>query len=108
MRKKKVQFLRRCILCILAIFTSFWTPYAYAEQTVSGTVITIVKQPDSRVDAYLGSSISGLLLEIEANVTSDASLYYQWYSNTADNNVGGTVIDGATGDTLYLPFYNFL
>ena len=106
MRKKKVQFLRRCILCILAIFTSFWTPYAYAEQTVLGPVITIVKQPDSRVDAYLGSSISGLLLEIEANVTSDASLYYQWYSNTADSNVGGTVIDGATGDTLYLPFYN--
>lgn len=106
MRKKKVQFLRRCILCVLAIFTSFWTPSAYAEQAVLGTVITIVKQPDSRVDAYLGSSISGLLLEIEANVTSDASLYYQWYSNTVDSNVGGTVIDGATGDTLYLPFYN--
>jgi len=41
-------------------------------------------------------------LTVTASITDSGTLSYKWYSNTADNNTDGTMIDGATG-TSYTP-----
>ena len=41
---------------------------------------------------------SGALMAVKASVNTGEALFYQWYFNTTDSNIGGTAISGATGD----------
>jgi hypothetical protein len=42
-------------------------------------------------------------LSVTASVTENATLLYQWYTNTSASNTGGTAISGATSATYTLP-----
>ena len=65
--------------------------------TVATPVITI--QP---ADAEYTQGCTPQALSIEASVTDNGTLSYQWYSNSNDNNEGGNPIDGAD-ETQYIP-----
>jgi len=56
----------------------------------------IVNQPGSTT-VTMNSSAT---LSVTADVSDRGTLSYQWYSNTADRNTGGTMIHGATGRTF--------
>ena len=68
---------------------------------VAVPVITIDTQPSPTTNVTEGS-ISGNLT-VTASVTPTATLTYQWYSNTANNNTGGTTISGATSASFTIP-----
>ena len=74
---------------------------AVTVTAVGVPVITINTQPVEVTNVTAGS-ISGSL-SVTAHVTEGAVLSYQWYSNTADVNTGGTVISGATGASYAIP-----
>ena len=63
-------------------------------------VISISTQPTNRNFNY--GNISGSLT-VTASVTQGATRSYQWYSNTANSNTGGTIISGATGSSYSIP-----
>jgi hypothetical protein len=42
-------------------------------------------------------------LSVTATATEDAELSYQWYSNDAQSNTGGTTVASATSDTFTIP-----
>ena len=62
---------------------------------------SITSQPKSSKVTAGGS----IILAVEAAVTDGGTLIFQWYSNTANSNVGGTAIKGATSAT-YTPDTN--
>jgi len=64
-------------------------------------VITINGQPAATTSVTVGS-ITGSL-SVSASVTQSATLSYQWYSNTASSNTGGTLISGATSASFTIP-----
>ena len=63
--------------------------------------IIIETQPAAITDVAQGS-ISGSLF-VTASVTPGAELSYQWFSNTEDDNLTGSIIPGATGSALVIP-----
>jgi len=71
-----------------------------AAVSVAVPVITINTQPAATTSVYPGS-ISGDL-SVSASITG-GTLSYQWYSNTTASNIGGTVINGATGSSYTIP-----
>ena len=72
-----------------------------ATVTVSTVpIITINTHPTNR-NVTVGT-INGSLT-IDASVTQNAGLSYQWHSNTANNNTGGTAINGATSASFPIP-----
>jgi len=64
-------------------------------------VITIATQPAAATSVTAGA-VTGSLT-VAATVTGGATLSYQWYSNTANNNTGGTAISGATSASFTIP-----
>ncbi|MCL2165344.1 MAG: S8 family serine peptidase [Oscillospiraceae bacterium] len=66
-----------------------------------GPVITINAQPAPNTAVTQGS-ISGNL-SISASVTQGATLSYQWYRNTTNNNTGGSIETGATNASFTIP-----
>ena len=66
-----------------------------------GPVITIDTQPEASTRVNVGQ-ITGSL-SVKASVTQDATLSYQWYSNTANSNKDGTEIPGATKAGFDIP-----
>jgi|GEM_PF-1883713 len=73
-----------------------------AEVTVTvAPVITITTQPAAATTVVQGS-INGSL-SVAASVTQGATLSYQWYSNTQNNNTSGTLISGATNAIFTIP-----
>ena len=64
-------------------------------------VITIIRQPDENTVVTKGSTTETILLS--ASVTEKATLSYQWYSNTANSNTGGTAISDATKTNFAIP-----
>ena len=64
-------------------------------------VISILTQPAASTNVTQGN-ISGSL-SLAASVTESASLSYQWYSNAAASNSGGSPIGGATGASMTIP-----
>jgi hypothetical protein len=65
-------------------------------------VITITTQPaDISITVGMGAITENLT--VAASVTEDATLSYQWYSNTSAANTGGTAIVGATNATFTFP-----
>ena len=70
------------------------------EPEVNTPVITITAQPTSTTAITAGSVGN---LTVTASVTEGATLFYQWYENTAASTIGGTAINGATNATFALP-----
>lgn len=66
-------------------------------------VITITAQPTDSDELTEGSIPVDTKLTVEANVTEDATISYQWYSNTTLSNENGTIISGATGESYTIP-----
>ena len=64
-------------------------------------VITITEQPAAST-TFIAGEITGDLT-VAASVTQDATLSFQWYSNTTASNTGGTPITGATSATFAIP-----
>ena len=72
-----------------------------AEVTVSAPVITITQHPAAMTTVTAGS-ITGSL-SVVASVTGEATLSYQWFSNTSASNAGGSELPGMTGASFTLP-----
>jgi len=64
-------------------------------------IITIETQPAAETNVTAGV-ISGSLTVI-ASVTAEATLSYQWFSNTTASNVGGVAISGETNSSFEIP-----
>ena len=64
-------------------------------------VITITGQPAATTNVTEGN-VSGSI-SVEAKVTQDATLIYQWFSNDSHSNTGGTAISGATFPFFAIP-----
>ena len=62
---------------------------------------TITAQPAAATIEFTGF-INGSL-SVGASVAGGQALSYQWFSNTANSNVGGTPIAGATGVSFSIP-----
>ena len=64
-------------------------------------IITITAHPTTTTSVTAGS-ITGNL-SVTATATQNATLSYQWYSNTTNSNNGGTAISGATNASFAIP-----
>jgi hypothetical protein len=81
----------------------YWDGIGYPKlslETIT-SVITITTHPVASTSVTQGN-ITGSL-SIAASITPSASLFYQWYSNTTNSNVGGTAISGATTSSFTIP-----
>ena len=65
----------------------------------SAKVITINTHPAASITVVQGNICGSLSVSASAN----ASLTYQWYSNTTNNNSGGTPISSATNASFTIP-----
>jgi len=72
-----------------------------ARVNVEPPVITINTQPVATTNVVFGNINNNL--NVEANVTLEATLSYQWYSNTTNSNTGGSIISGATNANFTIP-----
>ena len=63
------------------------------------STIAIISQPDNTSQIYC---VNAAPTPLNVNATGTGTLSYQWYSNTANSNTGGTSISGATSST-YTP-----
>ena len=70
---------------------------AVTQAAAPAPVITITAHPADA--AFAQGAISGSLTAA-ATVTQGATLAYQWFSNTAKSNTGGTKIEGATSGLM--------
>jgi hypothetical protein len=70
-------------------------PSARARIQVSTYGPAISVQPQSSIDTN-GTSVT---LRVSASAPGDGTLSYQWYSNTSNSTVGGSLIAGADTDT---------
>lgn len=66
----------------------------------SASTPTISGQPQ---DASYTVGDTATALTVTASVTDEGSLSYQWYSNTTDDNTGGTLINGENASTYTPP-----
>ncbi len=69
------------------------------EEVIATPVITITAQPQDTTVTVGGTAT----LSVTATVTEGATLEYQWYSNTTDSNVDGTIIADETNATYSVP-----
>ena len=74
---------------------------AYCNVTVIAPEIIITKQPVPITDLIVGY-ITGNV-SVEASVTGNATLNYQWYISTTSSNLSGTSIAGATNAEFTIP-----
>jgi len=73
-----------------------------ATVNVVTPIITIYSQPATNTNVMVGRITESL--SVTAIVTpQDATLSYQWYSNTYNSNIGGTAISGATSASFEIP-----
>ena len=63
-------------------------------------MITITANPGAQTFA-LNTGNAGI--SVVASASDASTLSYQWYSNNADSNTGGTAISGATSLTYTVP-----
>ena len=73
------------------------TSYGPAQGDASAPVITV--QPQD-ITLRLGEETGGL--KVQAYSDDGGSISYQWYVNDADENSGGTALEGAT-KSVYIP-----
>jgi len=77
------------------------TSSTFSLTIAAAPVITITTQPTASTTVTEGE-ITGSLT-VAATVTQGATLSYQWFSNTANNNTGGAAISGATSASYTIP-----
>jgi hypothetical protein len=77
-------------------------PGGAAGAVESMTRIEITAQPASNT-SVTESLISGSLSISATTTDNEATLNYQWYSNTVAGNSGGSAITGATSSTFAIP-----
>jgi len=80
-------------LLFLSVLFAMLTFAAFAQPTITA-------QPAAATIEFSGF-INGSL-SVGASAGGQA-LSYQWFSNTANSNVGGTPIAGATGESFSIP-----
>jgi hypothetical protein len=68
---------------------------------IPGTPVITIDTPPQAATVTFGA-ITGNLT-VAATATLEATLSYQWYSNTTNANTGGTLINGATTATFAIP-----
>ncbi|HHV30410.1 MAG TPA: RICIN domain-containing protein [Clostridium sp.] len=66
-------------------------------------VITITKQPEKITTVY--QKLEKAELTVEANLSNNGFLKYQWYSNTTNSNIGGTPVTAASRSSFTTPRY---
>gem|GEM_PF-2190189 len=81
---------------------------ATSVRSNAATVTVNAAAPEIIINAHpVNSSVTeGAItgnLSVTASVTGGATLTYQWYSNTSNNNTGGTAIGGATTASFTIP-----
>jgi hypothetical protein len=76
------------------------SPATVTVSSPSSPVISITGQPQN-INVTEGNISSSLT--VFASVTQSAMLSYQWYSNTKNCNLGGTLIQGASLSSFTLP-----
>jgi hypothetical protein len=69
---------------------------------IANPAITIVTQPTHTTTVTEGKITGDLTVAASVN-PNGPTLTYQWYSNTADTNTGGTAIPGATSTSFTIP-----
>jgi hypothetical protein len=81
-----------------------------ASQTAAITVTSVVSPVNAQTPIISGQpqSVTVVIdapttLSVTASVSDNGTLSYQWYSNTADSNTGGTAITGATSSSYSPP-----
>ncbi|MDR2922093.1 MAG: SUMF1/EgtB/PvdO family nonheme iron enzyme [Treponema sp.] len=101
---------RKLVYCLMAfICTCFtvcennvmkkWWEEPMTEDIINIALPVINAHPQS---AFYAIGSTAQALTIEASVSDNGILSYQWYSNTMNDNSGGIIISGATG-TNYTP-----
>jgi len=81
----------------ITVTTSDGGRTAACTVTVTDTpLIEIIEHP-AAITRAVGNT--GGSLSVFADVSGDATLSYQWYSNTSGSNTGGTAISGATSSS---------
>jgi phi13 family phage major tail protein len=81
--------------------TGWFTTVYEPDFTAVTPSITITTQPDALTEVTAGS-ITESLSVVAASNTSDP-VTYQWYENTIDSSVGGTIINGETSASFDIP-----
>jgi len=97
------------LIIIIGIGSGNNNPQQPTSQTTTPRQPTIIITPEISINRHpvtttnlVAGNISGSL-SVDAYVTQNARISYQWYRNTAENNIGGTLINGATNSNLLIP-----
>lgn len=78
-------------------FTSVYEP----DFTPVTPTITITTQPASQTEVTAGNITVSLSVVATSNISNPVT--YQWYKNTTNTSVGGTIINGETSASFDLP-----
>ena len=62
----------------------------------------IINQQPQSANVFIGNTHT---LAVTATAPDSGDLSYQWYRNNVNSNSGGTIIDGATGETYAAPIH---
>ena len=76
----------------------------YGDSVESDAGRPAIHGDSALTDATYAQSATATALKVVATWTTDSSSYtYQWYSNTANSNTGGTILSTETTDTFTPP-----
>ncbi len=84
-----------------SIITGWFNEVYEPDFTAITPLITITTQPAILTELTAGS-ISGSL-SVVANSNTVNPITYQWYENTVDSSIGGTIINGETSASFDIP-----
>jgi len=73
-----------------------------AKLMAPAPTITVIQQPED-LALVAGSIAATDKLQAAFFISNGGVMTYQWFSNAADANTGGTPVDGATGDSYTIP-----
>jgi len=74
-----------------------------ATVNILAPVITINTQPTSSTNVAVGKITGSLSVTASVTCSTNTTISYQWYSNTTNSNVGGTIISGAISANFTIP-----
>jgi len=89
----------RCLATIMDAEIVSSTATLFVNTITNAQRPAIINQPGNSAAMINGS----ITLSVSAEVMDNGTLSYQWFSNTADRNTGGTLINGATSRTFAPP-----
>jgi len=89
-----------CVVSASGLTSVTSNPATVTVLAEGAAVITITANPGAQTFA-LNTGNAGI--SVVASASDASTLSYQWYSNNADSNTGGTAISGATSLTYTVP-----